>query len=318
MKTLNSIILIALSIITFSCDDVFEEDITDDIIQTTYPTSNTQIESNVVSFQWNSLKGADKYRVQVYGSNQLIVLDSLVSTNHFTTSVSPGSYQWRVRGENFAYQSAYTFPIPFSVIETEDLTNQQVVLISPANSFYTNATSLTCSWQEVSVADSYDLQLIDVTHGQSVVYQQSGITSTSVTLNSTALALESEYQWKIRALNSTSQTGYTSRNFFIDRTNPNQPQNNLPATNSIQIINQPISFSWTTLADPGTIQSPVSYIIEFSNDASFATIIQTSASSTTTFSQSFTQSGIYYWRVRIKDEAGNNSANSTSFKFTIN
>lgn len=318
MKTLNSIILIALTIVAISCDDVFEKDITNDMVQATYPTSNLQIESNVVSFQWNELKGADKYRVQLYGSNQLIVLDSLVTSTHFTTSVSPGSYQWRVRGENFAYQSAYTFPISFSVIETEDLTNQQVVLISPASSFYTNATSLTCSWQEVSVADSYDLQLIDVTHGQSVVYEQSDITSTSVTLNSTVLALESEYQWKIRAVNSTSQTAYTTRSFFIDRTNPNQPQNNLPATNSIQIINQPINFTWTSLTDPGTIQSPVSYFIEFSNDASFATIMQTSASATTSFSQSFTQAGIYYWRVRIKDEAGNSSTNSTSFKFTIN
>ena len=318
MKTINKIILISLALLTISCEDIIETDISNVAIQIISPQNNAQIVSNVVNFQWNSIKGAKNYRVQIYNSNQAIVLDSLVSTTNFTHPLLQGGYQWRVRGENFAYQSPYSFPVNFSVIETSDLTSQQVILTSPSSGFYTNATNLNCSWQSVSVADYYELELINMTNSQTLVYQQSNITTTSVALNSTVLADEAEYQWKIKAVNGTSRTPFASRNFSIDRVNPNQSQNSLPANNSIQIVNQAINFSWTSPADIGTIQSAISYTIEFANDSAFATIIQTSTSSTATFQQSFSTAGIYYWRVKATDLAGNKSVYSTPFKFTIN
>jgi hypothetical protein len=91
------------------------------------------VSSNVVNFQWNELDGADKYRIQVFNSTSGIVVDSLVTQTNFSSPIEAGSYQWRVRGENSAYESNYTFNINFSVIQTSDLTNQQVILSSPSN-----------------------------------------------------------------------------------------------------------------------------------------------------------------------------------------
>lgn len=318
MKTINKIIIFSLALLALSCEDIIETDISNDSIQIISPQNNSEIVSNVVNFQWNSIKGAKNYRVQIYGFGQTMVLDSLVSKTAFTHPLSQGGYQWRVRGENFAYQSPYSFPVNFTVKETNDLTNQQVVLISPSSGFYTNATSLTCSWQGINVADYYELELVNVTNGQTIAYQQSNITTTSATLSTTVLTQEAEYQWKIKAVNSTSKTSFTSRNFSIDRINPNLSQNNLPANNSTQIVNQAINFSWNSPADSGTVQATISYTIEFSNDSSFATILQTSNSATATFQQSFATAGIYYWRIKATDLAGNTSAYSAPFKFTIN
>ena len=319
MKNINKIILLAFAITAFSCEDVLEEDITNDIIQIISPIEGEVVSSNVVNFQWNTLKGADKYRVQVYNANQAVVLDSIVENKtNLTHPLLAGAYKWRVRGENFGYQSTYSFPVSFSVVQSTDLTTQQVVLTSPVNGLYTNSTSLTCAWQDLNPADYYELELINVTAGQTIVYQQSNITNTSVTLNSTSLVQEAEYQWKIKGVNTTSQTVFSSRNFFIDRTNPNQSQNSLPLNNATQIANQAITFSWTAPADTGTIQSQISYSIEFSNTNTFGTIIQTSNSTTTTVQQIFTAAGDYYWRVKATDAAGNNSVYSTAFKFTIN
>lgn len=318
MKTINKIILLGFVIINFACEDIIEEDITNDIIQIISPSEGEIISSNVVNFQWNMLTGADKYRVQVYNANQAIILDSLVvDKTTLTYPLSSGNYKWRVRGENSGYQSTYSFSVGFSLVQSNDLTNQQVVLSSPLNGLYTSGTSLTCAWQDLMPADYYELELINMTAGQTIVYQQSNITNTSVTLNSTALTQEAEYRWKIRGINTTSQTQFSSRNFFIDRTNPNQSQNSLPANNSTQIANQAIAFSWTTSSDTGTIQSPISYSIEFSNTNTFANIIQSSNSTTASIQLTFTTAGEYYWRVKATDITGNNSVYSTPFKFTI-
>lgn len=318
MKTINKIILFSLALLVLSCEDIIETDISDDIIQIISPQNNSEIVSNVVTFQWNSLKGANKYRVQVYGTGQTVVLDSLVTKTNFTYPLSQGDYQWRVRGENSAYESSYSFPVNFSVIETDDLSNQQVILNSPANGLFTNSTSLICSWQNISAAEYYELEVTNITNGQTIIYQQSNITATSAALSNTILTQDAEYQWKIKGVNSSSQTPFFSRNFSIDRVNPNQPQNNLPANNSIQIINNEIDFSWNSPTDNGVVQSSISYIIEFSNDITFTNIFQVSNSSSTSFQQSFSAAGIYYWRIKATDLAGNNSIYSTPFKFTIN
>ena len=110
MKTISKIILLAFTLMIFSCEDVLEDDITNEIIQTISPIEGEVVSSNVVNFQWNIQKGADKYRVQVYNANQAIVLDSLVENkSNLTYPLLAGAYKWRVRGENFGYQFSNIF-----------------------------------------------------------------------------------------------------------------------------------------------------------------------------------------------------------------
>lgn len=311
--------LFVLTLFTFACENIIEEDITNDIAQTVSPIENETVSSNVVKFQWNVMDGAKKYRVQVFNVNQAVVIDSLVEAKHaLTCPLVPGTYKWRVRGENAGYQSTYSFPVTFSVIQSDDLTNQQIILSNPANGFYTNATSLTCTWQDLAPTDSYDFELVNVTSGQTVVYQQSNITNTSINLANAYLTQEAEYQWKVKGVNASSQTPFSTRNFFIDRVAPNQVSNILPANNSTQIINQQIDFTWGSPADSGVIQSAITYTIEFSNTITFATIIRSTNVSVTSTQQTFTAAGDYYWRVKAKDAANNESSYSSAFKFTIN
>lgn len=315
-----SYLFLMLGLLSFiSCDDILEEDISNDIVQTTYPFEGAVIESNVVTFQWNELDGADDYRVQIYDLDQIKVYDTLVSTVNVSLPMDEGEYQWRVRGENSAYESTYSFPVYFEVNESFDLTNQQVILSSPVTNFVTNSTTFTLAWDELSVADYYKLEIINNSTGGTIVYQQDNITTTSITLNNTIISQDGSYTWKVKAFNSTSETStYSSRNFSIDTVNPNQPQNSLPANNSTQTVNQTVNFSWTIPADSGTIQSTISYVIEIASDSAFTNILQSSNVSGTTFSQSFTATGTYYWRVTAKDAAGNIGTPSSYFTFTVN
>lgn len=318
MKTINKVLLGLLCLTFYNCEDILEEDISNDIVYTIYPTQNVTIESNVVNFQWNVLDGADDYRLQVFNTSQVKLVDTLISQAQIIIPLSEGSYQWRVRGENSAYQSTYSLPISFTVNESEDLTSQQVILSSPVNNFITNNNSFTLGWNSLSAADYYNFQLINNTLGGTIVFQQNNILNNTLTLNNTILSQDGNYTWKIKGVNGVSETVFSSRDFSLDTTLPNQPVNGLPANNSIQTINQNINFNWSIAADSGVIQSSISYRIEISNDVNFTTILQASNISTNSFQQLFNSTGDYYWRVRAVDSAGNNGPFSNAFKFTIN
>lgn len=318
MKTYLKVLALCVSVLSFSCDDILEEDLTNDIIQTVFPTEGSVIESNVVNFSWNSLDGADDYRVQVYDLNQVKVHDTLVNNTSVSLPMTQGGYQWRVRGENSAYQSTYSFPVYFEVEETLILTNQQVILTSPSNNYVTNNVNISLNWDDLAAAEFYNLEIIK--NSSLIVYQSGNITDTNFTLSNTVLDEDAIYTWKVKAINDTNstETTFSSRTLSIDTVNPNQPQNTLPANNSSQSSAATINFSWTIPADSGSVQSSISYTIEIASDTAFSNILQTSNVSGTTFSQSFTSVGDYYWRVTAKDIAGNTGVASNYFKFSIN
>lgn len=317
MKTINKIIVIGLAILTYSCDDILEENISNDTVQTISPSKDSKIESNVVSFKWNTLKGADKYRIQIYESNQVLLLDSLTTKTSLTLPLDAGSYIWRVRAENYAYESIYSFPLNFSTTIPNDLTNQQVILTSPDNDKFMNFINITLNWTLLNKATSYSAKVVNTATSQEV-FSKTDLTSNSVTLDLLTLA-DGNYEWRIKAKNADSETKqYSSRKFNIDTTAPNQPKNSLPADNSTQTANTSTNYTWSIASDIGNAKSSISYIIEFANDVNFTSNIQTYNSNTTTLQQTFSTAGVYYWRVRAIDGAGNIGANSTGFKFTVN
>jgi hypothetical protein len=317
MKTINKIILIALAIFTYSCEDILEEDISNDTVQIISPTKDAKVESNVVNFKWNAIKGADKYRIQIYESNEVLLLDSLTSKTSITLPLEAGNYMWRVRGENYAYESIYSFPSNFSTTIPDDLTNQQVILLSPDNDKFMNFINITLNWEVLAKATSYNAKVVNTATGQEV-FSKSDLTDTSVRLDLVSLA-DGTYEWRLKAKNTESETKqYSARKFSIDTTIPNQPKNTLPTDNSTQTNNSSVTYSWSIATDTGNAKSSISYIVEFASDIDFNSIIQTQNSTSTTLQQTFSTTGIYYWRVRAVDGAGNIGTNSTKFKFTVN
>lgn len=319
MKTINNICLALLVIFAYSCEDIIEEDISDETVTVNYPKNNEQIESNVANFQWKEVDGADEYRIQVYASNQNILLDSVVSSTNFIYSLAPGSYQWRVRGENFAYETAYSFPEGFTMIETSDLTNQQVQLINPQASFYTNNSLLTFSWATINAASHYNFELINVTAGNTIIHQQYDLQQNTYTLPTGIITNDAQYQWKVQAVNdeNETQTLFSSRNFYIDTTPPNPSQNISPLNNASLDINDQINFEWSAPTDTGVITSTINYTIQIASDPAFQNVISNQSTSQPSYDFTFTSNGNYYWRVMATDLAGNQSTYSTAFKIVI-
>lgn len=316
----NSIkFLSLLSLIFFiSCDDILEENINSDLVTPITPTSNSTIINNVVTFSWEALDGADEYRLQVMdiAQNNTIVLDSLVSGTSFQHPINPGNYQWRIRGENFAYESAYSFPINFTVQASSDLTNQLVILNTPTDNLYSNSTNLLFTWNSLAFADSYTFELVKNLNGQTTVFQQSNITGTNQGVNASVFNVDAEYIWKVKAINTSTETTYSQRSIYLDRQAPNQPALVTPDNEAI-ITGTTIDFTWSVGQDTGNVQSEVRSVLEIAQDANFNTIIETITVTNGTSQQVTVPSlGTYYWRVQTKDAAENSSTYSSNRSFT--
>lgn len=118
MRKYRSIFWVVICTLLLACDDVFEEDITEDRIVLVNPENEANISGNTVQFDWVAIEGADSYRIQVLDNQQIIVLDSIVTVPSLSQQIEGGVYNWRVRGENFAYITAYSELSSFSLSGT--------------------------------------------------------------------------------------------------------------------------------------------------------------------------------------------------------
>ncbi len=307
MKKLNNIVLLSISLILlFSCDDILEDDITNDSVVVTAPLNGAVIEGNTVQFTWESLESVDSYRIQVIDNTQIRVVDSLVTNTVFNYNLDQGNYQWRIRGENFAYSSAYNFPNNFSVEQSNDLEGQVVNLQTPSGNFYSNIPVTIFNWEKITAADSYDFQIIKKLNGEQGVVQEPGITENSINVDGTLLNEDAEYIWKVKAINSSSETEFSQRSFFIDTQAPNQPTLSVP-NDEHTIGASTVTFNWINGADTGNVKSSIENTLEISTDSNFGTILQSIETENNSAQYEFTNLNTYYWRVKAKDIAGNES-----------
>ena len=313
-KTFKLICILTIAVIC-SCDDILEEDITGDTVQIASPSEGQVVLGSTVQFLWQNLDGADNYRVQVLDQNQTLALDSLVSQNQLEYNLNEGSYQWRVKGENFAYETEYTFPVNFTVEVSEDLTNQNVLLSTPSDELYTNETNITFTWNTLSSADSYTAEVVKSNNGETTIYQEASIATTSFNIDAALFDVDAEYIWKVKGVNTTSETAFSERSLFIDRVAPNIPTLNTPDDNSTSATE--VTFNWTNGTDTGNIQSTVTNTIEIASDINFSSLLFSDDTQNNTYQYTFSNTGVYYWRVRAYDLAGNQSDNSITRTLTI-
>ncbi|WP_435578732.1 hypothetical protein [Gilvibacter sp.] len=314
-----SCLLVVLMVAT-GCDDLLEEDITDDEVRLISPLEGDTLTGNSVQLLWNTLDGADEYVVQIYrGSN--IVVDSVVSLPPLNFNLNSNTYQWRVKGQNFAYETPFSFPQEFVVQSASDLSNETVLLTSPSADLYTNATTLIFNWEALANASRYrfELQKISSTATETLLLVDD-LTSTTITLDATVLTEDATYRWLVQAINddNETQTAFSSRDFFLDTVAPNLPELLSPAFEEEFLVDETIVFSWNLGVDPGVVNAPVSSVYEIATDATFSTLLIAESTPLTSFSASFTAAGTYFWRVRGEDQAGNIGPFNLNGKFIVN
>lgn len=150
---------------------------------------------------WNQSLRATTYRLQISISNTF--LDTVFDDSTLTTTsykVGPLAnntmYFWRVNAKNSGGTSAYSNIWSFQTVVAAP---EIPILLSPSNGAIDIAVNPILSWNASVGANSYRLQISTNLDFTSLVYDQSGITTTSQQI--TGLAYNTLYYWRIRATN---------------------------------------------------------------------------------------------------------------------
>ena len=108
-------ITILLLILTLSCEEIInEQNISNDMISLLAPTENAVLTTSTkISYNWEVLSGATNYQLQIanpdFNNANQLVIDTLLTNTSFTLdSLSQNTYQWRIKGSNSIFETAYT------------------------------------------------------------------------------------------------------------------------------------------------------------------------------------------------------------------
>lgn len=309
---LFSLILFSISILLMACEDFFEVDLSGKSVSLIAPSNGVVSDVLVQTFWWEELDGATEYELQVvatrFDSIVQVIVDTTISGTQFEQSLSPGMFEWRVRGLNSAYASEYSV-YSLTIDSTADLSSQTIVLADPINGSYSNQLTQTFTWQTLFLADSYRLQI-----SSDGFASGADVLDTTVNAETASVSLPDEltYSWRVRGETETSVSSYSDVwDFSIDTTAPGAVSLLLPADNDA-FVAQTFQYNWQILSDNGSPLYDSLYVYE----DSLVTLFDSFESVTGNVTDSV-GSGTYFWRVKTLDEAGNSGAYSEPRKFTV-
>ena len=188
------------------------------------------------------------------------------------------------------------------IFET-DLAKEKVTVLAPTDNYRTNIMTQNFWWEEVNGAAEYNLQIVS----PSFSTVQKFVVDTNVNDNFFTYTLEpGQYQWRIKAVNASSSTSYVTYTLYIDTTSDLSQQTIVleAPSNGKHSNSLTQTFSWQNLfsADSYTIQISET---DFSDPANIVTENTVTGHS---FTHTFTNQGVYQWRVKAQ-----NAASSTAF-----
>jgi hypothetical protein len=272
------------------------------------PPDGYTTSANVVQFEWENVPRAVSYRFQIatpdFNTPVSFLHDSLVSASSFSTSLQPGTYRWRVRGENPNSHTDY-YERSLTITEAESLEGLTPVLLSPAEGTATAVEPLPFTWELLSGAEDYRFELRNGSQSGSLVNAQ---IVESGTLSLTGIG-EGTYAWGVQGQNTTSTSLFSYRTLIVDRTAPAAPALISPS-NSATLPQAPFTLQWQSGTDAATAVTDSLFILD--EEEQF--IVRIAAVSTS--HEDSLGVGDYSWYVRSVDRAGNGTSSATR-SFTV-
>lgn len=133
----------AFTTATFSIIDI--PDISNETIIMIYPPSKDTNNHRKIAFHWAKLPNADSYRFLLSREGQVIVdMETTTDTITLPLQYGDGDYEWKVRGQNTYYNTAYSSrnfycdTTPPSIPVLKSPTNHQLISDTLVNLIWTN------------------------------------------------------------------------------------------------------------------------------------------------------------------------------------
>jgi hypothetical protein len=305
IKYTSRIGYVLLFMLVFSCAEILEENIEDELPVLLSPAAG-YLEYGTFTFWWTEVKGATQYQLQIitptFDRPERLYLDTLVSTAAFDFTPVAGSYQWRVKALNSAYETAFTEPRDLNVLDGDDLSRVKVILQQPANGSATNETDVEFSWLEIPIATAYRFELHS---GTSVVVDD---TVDIPAFTHTFSEEDKSFQWQVTAFNATSKSVSEAVTFDLDFTSPSAPELSVPKEDSLIDFSSKLTLRWVRKSTDVIFDSI--HIYDENGDEVEGFIPATVTEPALEIDNSkdiFKKDQTYLWRVISFDKAGNES-----------
>jgi len=279
--------------------------------------SNEFSRSATFSLSWSpgsdqggsGLSGNYRVRVKVNpGGSWVDTLVNYTGTQWNYTGANGNKYYFEAGAWDSAGNSEVITGLPECSTMVDNTINFPV-LVLPYNGMNLDANLVDFSWQRVPGYSGGRLQCSYNAAFTALAKDTVLATDSICTLNLS----DSAYYWRAQGWNSTTDTSSwaPSRTFGIDTQAPSAPFLSEPANDTLCNDNTPL-FVWKEAS--GAVQ----YRLVLSADSTFGTAVKDMIIDTTVYSTDITlPDSIYYWRVRAGDAAGNWSAPSEKWKFTV-
>lgn len=251
----------------------------------------------IVKLQWQALHGAEKYHLQISVqadfTTPLVDADTLTQAQFTLLQPEKGiSHYWRVRALDGEGESEWSEVYNFG---TEVEAPAVPVVAAPLHEAAGVEVPVVFTWKPAARAQSYQFMLAEKPDF-SVAIDSAGISDTTITLAS--LKKDTEYYWRVRAVNESGVSGWTSsQRFRTILQAPALPEMVYPEDGSDTELQ--IRFAWNEADFTET------YAFQLSTTENFETFIVDSL-----VAQNFIDIGqlqeetTYYWRIKSINNSG--------------
>jgi hypothetical protein len=291
------------------------------------PAHNAILANPHPTFQWSTVAGeTENTYILEYARDKKFTLGLVIVSEieglSYTIPLGKGlidaCYWWRVKACDKAGNESAFPKEPFSfTIDTQPPAIPK--LKKPLNEAFLRDPTPRFEWEEVRDADSYTLSYAKDAEFTQDVQELTGITSNFCELTRDETLADGTYYWRVRAedkAKNKSQYQDMPFSFTIDTIPPEVPLLKEPQDKSLTGERRP-KFTWSATAGPRG-----EYTLQYARDSSFTQEVVTVSKLQNNFYtpplETSLQNGEYYWRVKARDAAGNESGyNLKPFSFQV-
>ncbi|GEM_PF-2666500 len=246
-------------------------------------------------------------------ANPVVWAVSVTASQVESISLTGSLYYWRVVALDRAGNGSAWSPV-WSFTRSSSLPGA-VGALSPANGAPRMNPVVELDWSDASDPDGIQGYQVQVSTDSTWVAPPVWTGSSSVSSITTSALPEAALSWRVRAVDTLGNLGaWSTATFRLDSTPPTAPSLVTPANGAL-VLAAGLMLDWTDTTDNLVT---LTYDVELDSDSAFTAPLTWSGSTYPSYAYVPTfADGLYSWRVRSRDTAGNTSAWSAVRTFSV-